>query len=239
MTKPSEDHAITIDYFTDVLCIWAYGAQIRIDQLEKEFGSQIKITHRFIPLFAATAKRIGEGWAERGGFEGFGEHTLEVAQQWDHVKVSPATWRHCRPASSMMIHLFLKAIQLLENEGKIPATPQTGFGQRTPFEAAVWRSRELFFEEAQDICSSTIQQRIATELGLPYEQIRARLDNGEAYAALHLDHEAQHELQIPGSPTLVMNSGRQRLYGNLGYRVIKANVEELLRDPRSGEASWC
>ncbi len=232
-------HTVTIDYFTDILCIWAYGAQIRLDQLKREFGDQVQITHRFIPLFGATAKRIGEGWADRGGFEGFGEHTLEVAQQWDHVSVSPAIWRSCRPASSVMIHLFLKAIQLLEAQGKIAAEPQTELNWRTPFEAAVWRSRELFFEQAQNICDTTIQQRIATELALPFDEIRALMDNGEAYAALHLDHEAQRELQIPGSPTLVMNSGRQRLYGNLGYRLIKANVEELLRDPRSGEASWC
>ncbi len=237
MTTPP--HTLTIDYFTDVLCIWAYGAQIRIDQLKREFGDQVQISYRFIPLFGATVRRIGEGWADRGGFEGFGKHTLEVAQQWDHVSVSPAIWHSCRPASSVMVHLFLKAIHLLQSQGQISAEPQTRLDHRTPFEAAVWRSRELFFGQALNICDNPIQQRIATELALPFREIKERMDNGEAYAALHLDHEAQRELQIPGSPTLVMNNGRQRLYGNLGYRVIKANVEELLRDPRSGEASWC
>ena len=45
--------------------------------------------------------------------------------------------------------------------------------------------------------------------------------------------------RIEGSPTIVLNEGRQKLYGNVGFRVIEANIAELLRDPRPGEASWC
>jgi hypothetical protein len=40
------------------------------------------------------------------------------------------------------------------------------------------------------------------------------------------------------SPTFVFNDGRQRLNGNVGYRVIEANVRELLRAPEAGR-SWC
>jgi hypothetical protein len=35
-----------------------------------------------------------------------------------------------------------------------------------------------------------------------------------------------------------MNDGRQKLFGNVGYRLLEANVQELLRTP-AGEASWC
>ncbi len=235
----AEQKRITIDYFTDVLCVWAYGAQIRMDELQREFGDHIAITHRFLPLFGATARRIGEGWADRGGFEGFNRHTLEVAAAWDHVSVHPDVWRGCRPASSIVVHLFLKAIQLLEARGEIGAERLPELEGRTRFEAAVWQTRLAFFAEARNVCHVDVQRQIAERLELPVEAIRALMENGEAYAALHLDHEAQREYQVPGSPTLILNEGRQRLYGNLGYRVIKANVEELLRDPRSGEASWC
>ncbi len=51
--KPSR--TLVIDYFSDVLCIWAYGAQIRIDQLKEEFGERIELRYRFIPLFGATS----------------------------------------------------------------------------------------------------------------------------------------------------------------------------------------
>ncbi len=32
--------------------------------------------------------------------------------------------------------------------------------------------------------------------------------------------------------------GRQKLYGNLGYRIIEANVQEILSRPEH-QASWC
>jgi hypothetical protein len=36
----------------------------------------------------------------------------------------------------------------------------------------------------------------------------------------------------------VLNEGRQHLNGNVGYRVIEANVRELLHKP-ADEMSWC
>ena len=43
---------------------------------------------------------------------------------------------------------------------------------------------------------------------------------------------------IQASPTLLLNEGRQRLGGNVGYRIIEANVRELL-EGAPGQASWC
>ena len=36
----------------------------------------------------------------------------------------------------------------------------------------------------------------------------------------------------------MLNEDRQRLTGNVGYRVIEANVRELLERP-SAQHSWC
>jgi predicted DsbA family dithiol-disulfide isomerase len=82
-------------------------------------------------------------------------------------------------------------------------------------------------------------QRIAGELELPVAAIRKVVDNGEACAALYLDDQARQKYQVPGSPTLVLNDGRQLLYGNVGYRIIEANVRELMQNPLEGDASWC
>ena len=62
--------------------------------------------------------------------------------------------------------------------------------------------------------------------------------SASADAALAEDHEAAGQHGITGSPTYLLNEGRQKLYGNVGYRLIEANVEELLRD-NSDRASWC
>jgi len=57
-------------------------------------------------------------------------------------------------------------------------------------------------------------------------------------AALLRDQALKEQYQIVGSPTYVLNDGRQKLFGNVGYRILDANVRELLERPETG-ASWC
>ena len=67
---------------------------------------------------------------------------------------------------------------------------------------------------------------------------RIQIDSGDAYAQLSKDLELVKEHNITVSPTLILNEGRQRLNGNVGYRAIEANIRELLNTP-PGEKSWC
>ncbi|MFB6259901.1 MAG: DsbA family protein, partial [Thiohalorhabdaceae bacterium] len=187
------------------------------DELRRQFPDQVAFTYRFIPLFGDTARRIGEGWAERGGFTGFGEHIREVAADWDHVAVHPGVWSTTAPASSTSPHLFLKAVQLLEHNGEVTAEPVPEFGGRSRFEQAVWEMRRRFFADAEDIGRREVQAAVAADLELPAERIAELRDCGEAHAALHADLEARDRYAVPGSPTLILNGGRQGLFGNVGY----------------------
>jgi predicted DsbA family dithiol-disulfide isomerase len=73
---------------------------------------------------------------------------------------------------------------------------------------------------------------------LPIADIQAQIDSGEAYAQLSRDFELVKEHHVTVSPTLIFNEGRQRLNGNVGYRIMEASIRELLRTP-VGEESWC
>lgn len=230
---------VTVELFSDVLCIWAYGAQIRIDQLKMDFGDRVQLHYRFIPLFAATHQRIVEGWKARGGALGFNKHVHEVAAAWEHVELHRDIWLKDMPASSNHIHLFLKAAQLIEARGDMSSAPQTRFDGRSMFEELTWRIRCAFFVENKNICRRQVQTDIAGALELPVAQILELMDNGEAHAALYLDQQARDDYLVPGSPTFVFNEGRQRLYGNIGYRIIEANLNELLSNDHHGGASWC
>ncbi len=55
--------------------------------------------------------------------------------------------------------------------------------------------------------------------------------------ALMGDCQKAKQHKIEGSPSYVMDGGRQILYGNVGYRVILTNIKELLTHPEH-EASW-
>jgi hypothetical protein len=46
-------------------------------------------------------------------------------------------------------------------------------------------------------------------------------------------------MRIEGSPSLVRNEGRQKLYGNVGFRLIEATVQGLINAPGADDASWC
>jgi predicted DsbA family dithiol-disulfide isomerase len=231
--------SIHVEYFTDMLCIWAYSAQVRLDHLKKSFPRQVKLTYRFTPIFAAVHERIESGWQEKGGFEAYNAHQLETAKGWDHVDLHPGIWLDTVPTTSLVSHLFLKAAQLLEQEGHPAFTAQSPVAGHSIFESLMWRVRCAFFEHCRDISDISVLCAITDEMDLPTADIVDRIDHGQAHAALHVDSEVRSKYMVSGSPTYVFNEGRQRLYGNVGYRIIHANIEELLRHPDSGEASWC
>lgn len=220
---------ITLDYFTDVLCIWAYVAQIRLDELNHEFDEKIQVNEHFITLFGNTEKRIGEGWKEKGGFEGFNQHVLNVAESFPHLTINPNVWLTCRPTSSANSHLYLKAVQLLVKENKVTSSD---------FQKLIWNIRTSFFRDAKDISQINVLTELAKELSLPIDLIQGHINNGSAIAALCGDMEMREKFKLEGSPTYLLDNGRQKLYGNVGYRVLEANVQELIERPE-GIASWC
>jgi predicted DsbA family dithiol-disulfide isomerase len=222
---------IRISYFSDVLCIWAYIAQIRLDELKTNFQDKIAIDYHFVSVFGNTPEKLEHRWRDRGGLKAYSDHVRAVAKKFDHITVHPEIWTKCVPSSSMSCHLFLHAIQLLELKDIVPKTEKV-------FEKATWALREALFAKLVNISDRNSQFAIAEELGLPIAAIQAQIDSGEAYTQLSKDFDWVKEHTVSVSPTLIFNEGRQRLNGNVGYRVIEANIRELLHNP-AGEQSWC
>ena len=229
---------LTVTYFSDVLCVWAYAAQIKLDELRRQFGGRIHVEYRFLRLFGDVAARIEAGWGDKGGTAAYSRHLQGMAVRFDHIDIHPEIWTRNIPPTSMSCHLFLKAIQLLEKQGEVSAEPEERFGCKSVFEEAVWRCRLGFFRDLQDIADRRIQEAMASDMSLPLAGIRRQIDSGAAHAALCADFDVKDRQLVEGSPTLVFNEGRQKLYGNVGYRIIEASINELLADP-GDRASWC
>jgi predicted DsbA family dithiol-disulfide isomerase len=221
---------VPIVYFSDVLCIWAYIAQLRVDEINRAFGEQVRFEKKFCSVFGATARKIPTTWKDKGGYEGFNAHLRHAAAQFPEISIDPDIWLDVRPASSTGAHLYLKAVQLDETAGGCPS----GTAQK-----AVWALRRAFFEDARDIARRDVQREIAAAAGADVIRAEALIDDGSAFAALAGDYQDAEAAGIVGSPTFVLNDGRQKLYGNVAYRVIEANVQELLRSPSADQASWC
>jgi predicted DsbA family dithiol-disulfide isomerase len=225
---------VEITYFSDVLCVWAYVAQARIEAVKEKFGTSVRIEHRFCSVFGDTAAKVASTWKDRGGYEGFGTHLQHVAERFPHVVVHPEIWLRTRPPSSASPHLFMKAVQHWECQSVAP-----GRSAASAFDRVVWALRCAFFRDCRDIARWNVQCEIGEGLGVDIVAIEKLIDNGVAFARLAADYQDADKMRIEGSPSLVLNEGRQKLYGNVGFRVIDANIQELLRAPRADEASWC
>jgi predicted DsbA family dithiol-disulfide isomerase len=239
---PNNNDVVVINSFSDILCVWAYVAQIRVDELHQKRGGVVDLKFHFMPMFGSTASKIDQNWQSRGGRKAYAEHVIAVGQRFDHLEIHPDVWMKNVPPSSASCHHLLKAVELLVEKGLLPAGPQDELSGRYVVEEMAWRLRLAFFRDVRDISQRKCQFEIAEELKIPTEALADVLDSGEAMAALFDDFALKETYKVYGSPTFVFNEGRQILFGNVGYRAIDATVEELLHHADEGDDDaplWC
>lgn len=226
---------VEITYFSDVLCIWAYASQVRVDAVIEKFGDAVRINHKFCSVFGDTATKITSTWSDRGGYGGFNAHLRKVAERFPHIVIHPEIWLKTRPQTSVSAHLFMKATEEWARESGMASDCSSA----SIFEQILWALRRAFFRDCRDIARWDVQSEIAESFGADIVGIEQRIHSGSAFARLAADYQDADKLRIEGSPSFVLNEGRQKLYGNIGFRLIEANIQELLRAPHPDEASWC
>ena len=219
MNKP-----LIIDYYTDILCVWAWIAQRRIDELNSQLGDKIELRYLYIDVFGDVDKKMETQWKQQGSYQGFAKHVQESAAKFEDAPINSKVWTAVRPATSANAHLLLKAIELSHG-------PQKS-------KNAALMLRNSFFNDAHNIADLDLLYQLVKDQGLDCVIINNRIRDGTAMAALMGDYQKAKRQKIEGSPSYVMDGGRQVLYGNVGYRVILTNIKELLTHPEN-EASWC
>lgn len=215
---------LRVDYYSDILCVWAWIAQRRIDELNTQLGDQIALKYHYLDVFGDATNKIPTQWRDRDGFQGFAQHVQESAASYQDAPVNTDIWSKTRPTSSANPHLVLKAIEL-------------AYSSQHSTDLAL-KFRQAFFIEAIDISHLDTLLTITQTMGLDRQRITEAISDGSAMASLMQNYQQARSLGLKGSPTYIIDNGRQILYGNVGYRVLLANVEEQLRQP-ADEASWC
>ncbi|MBF0275193.1 MAG: DsbA family protein [Nitrospinae bacterium] len=221
---------VDIVHFSDILCVWAYIAQRRMDELKENFGEQITIDYHFASIFGYSKRKIETNWKGKGLYDGYSNHVKEVVKNFPHVSVHPDIWTKNIPESSASCHLFLCSIRLLIQKGIIK--------EKEVYEIAAWKLRELFFKDLVDVSQRKEHIKLAEELKLPVDKVLEQIDSGEAHAEYCYDLELAKTYDVKVSPSLIFNEGRQKINGNVGYLVIEANIKELLKGEKK-QASWC
>jgi predicted DsbA family dithiol-disulfide isomerase len=218
------DKTLSIDYYTDILCVWAWIAQKRIDELNKKLGNSIELQHYYVDVFGDVPTKMNTQWQSKGGYEGFAEHIHKSASAFEYAHINPKIWTEVRPSTSANAHLVLKAVEIT-------------YDKKKSIDMAL-KFRTAFFVDALDIGNLEVLCDLVKANGLDRNAINTSIRDGSAMASLMNDYQKSKKQCIQGSPSYVIGGGRQTLYGNVGYRVILANIEELLKN-QTDEASWC
>jgi predicted DsbA family dithiol-disulfide isomerase len=225
MSKP-----ITILCFTDVLCGFCYVADARMEQLAADFGGQVELSYHFVSVYGNVRRKLDR---RGGGDAAYGAMVRRILGGYDHVEVHPDVFQRQLPTSSLPAHLYLRAVKLLEDEGVLG-----GADGPSLFEGMMRELRLAFFRDLRDISKREVLDDIAAQLGIPGAPVARAIDDGRAFAELAYDAELQEQHKVAVTPALVLNDGRQLLNGNIGYRVIEANIRELVSN-RAAAMSWC
>ena len=215
---------LALTYYSDVLCVWAHISQARVDEVAERFSDDVSIDYRFCSVFGDTAHKVGTGWAARGGYGAFGNHLREAVSEFDHINLHPDIWQRNRPTSSTPAHIVIKAVQRADER---------------QCKAVLHELRLAFFERCLDVSRWSVLKTTLEDVGVSVIDVQDAIDSGMAHADLEADHRDQQILMVQGSPTFILNEGRQKLYGNVGYGGIEAIRKVLLRSPAAGAASWC
>jgi predicted DsbA family dithiol-disulfide isomerase len=218
------DKTLVIDYYTDILCVWAWIAQKRIDELNKKLSNNIELQCYYVDIFGDVPTKINKQWKSKGGYVGFAEHIHKSASAFEYAHINPKIWTEVRPNTSANAHLVLNAVKITYDKNK-------------SIDMAL-KFRTAFFVDGFDIGNLEVLFDLVKTNGLDRNTINTSIRDGSAMASLMSDYQKSKEQDIIGSPSYVIGGGRQTLYGNVGYRVILANIEELLKN-QTDEASWC
>jgi predicted DsbA family dithiol-disulfide isomerase len=210
---------VTCTLWSDPLCIWAFVGQHRVDDVLRDLGSCVRISHRVVPVFGSVPQRFRDGSWAKDGPAGRAAATARIAAEHGHTHITGQVWIDDPPASSWPPGAAIKAVGLAEAHGQLPA------GAGAHYQAAL---RTHLFVENRNTARRSEQLLVAEELGYPRGLLEAALDDGRALAALWEDQHDRERDFVSGSPTWVFDGGRARLYGNFPQAVLDGTIRALI-----------
>ncbi len=227
---PTADPArkLTVEYWSDPLCIWAYVAQPKLDRVLERWGDRLDVHYHIVPVFGSLPWRFREGSWKESGVEGRVASTARVAKQFGFDNISGEVWRDECPASSWAPGIAIKSVFALEERGDF--APGSGAAYQ-------WALRRAFFEDNRNVARRSVQFEVAEAMGIDRAPIERFRDDGTGIALLWEDDQKRNESRIQGSPTYVFDGGLAQLFGNFKERVLQSTIGELLDDLEQGASS--
>jgi hypothetical protein len=200
-------------------------AEPRLARLEADFGDRVALSYHFGSSFGHVRRKLGNsGKSDRE----YGAMVCEILER-HQLAVHPEVFLREVPTSSIPAHLYLRAVKILEEDGRL------GIDERpSPFERLMRAIRLAFFRDLRDVSKRGVLDDLAESLAIPSAEVGRVIDDGRAFAELAHDSELGRHHHVRVTPSLVLDEGRRHLDGNVDYTVMEASVSEMLS---SGQAT--
>jgi protein-disulfide isomerase-like protein with CxxC motif len=101
----------------------------------------------------------------------------------------------------------MKAVQQWDDGSRVAQTPNVG----SIFDQVLWDFRCAFFRDCRDIARWDVQCEIGKAHDVDIVAIEQCIHDGDAFARLAADYQDADKMRIEGSPSFVLNEGRQKL----------------------------
>ncbi|RXJ71716.1 thioredoxin [Veronia nyctiphanis] len=207
--------AVTIDYYSDVFCIWGWFGHY-INQKFDGRWTEDQVTWRFrhVELYGDVSARIRKQGTGESAFSRYAEQSEKFVSEFEGMTIHPDVWRKVRPGSSLMPHQVIKAVELHKGQNEA-----NQFSDRV---------REAFFRDGRNVGQFGVLKDLLTENHLAHKEILDSLMDGTALGATVAEFRAAELAKIPGSPSWILDNQRYRFFGRVEPEAIGTTVDILL-----------
>ncbi len=206
---------LTIDFYSDILCIWGWVGQHHNRQLLKRWDhTQVEWRFRYLELYGDVKARVEKNFRGEEAWDKYASAAERLVSKFEGLSVHPDIWRKTRPTTSMMAHQTIKAVE--QTHGELAAIEYSN------------RVREAFFAEARDVSQASVLTELLKEQSIAHHDLTTHLQDGSALAKTIAEFRQAENDKIPGSPSWVMDNNRYRLFGNVKPEIIIATVDSLI-----------
>lgn len=182
---------VTINFYSDLHCPYAYLTAYRLCQLREEYRGRITIVYKSLALEYVNQQPTPKPMLDN-------ELPLLMLEE-PSIPYQP--WH--RPLSEWPVTMWpaFEAVKCAERQGHDQAS------------ALDWAIRSAFFGKNRCIAMRHVLFALAEEVGLAMKQFVDDFDRGVTkHMVLQETHTGWEELQVAGSPTFVLPSGKQINY---------------------------
>jgi predicted DsbA family dithiol-disulfide isomerase len=224
-----------VDVWSDIACPWCYVGKRRLESALQQFSEQGRVHVRWhsFELNPGAPRRIVEGgrYAERlakkyGSSVPDAEARIARLTELARADGLPMDFEQIQPGNTFDAH---RVLHLAAEQGHQDAVKE--------------RFLRGYLCEGEAIGEPEVLIRLATEVGLGEERVRATLSSDEFAREVRGDEAQAQELGITGVPFFVLG-GRYAVSGaqpaELLLRALRQAHEELEREPQeSMEGAAC